>query len=108
VLEGLALGGISVVFEATYPGIVNQAVFLTFGTLGALLIAYRAGVIRATDNFKRGVVAGHRRDRAALFPELHPGILRRERAADSFQRHLRDPVQPVRRRDRGAQSRAGF
>jgi uncharacterized YccA/Bax inhibitor family protein len=57
VLEGLALGGISVVFEATYPGIVNQAVFLTFGTLGALLIAYRAGVIRATDNFKRGVVA---------------------------------------------------
>lgn len=57
VLEGLALGGISVIFEATYPGIVSQAVFLTFGTLGALLIAYRAGVIRATDNFKRGVVA---------------------------------------------------
>jgi len=57
VLEGLALGGISVIFEATYPGIVSQAVFLTFGTLAALLIAYRAGVIRATDNFKRGVLA---------------------------------------------------
>ena len=39
-LEGLALGGISVVFEATYPGIVGQAVFLTFGTLGALLATY--------------------------------------------------------------------
>ena len=39
-LEGLALGGISVIFEATYPGIVSQAVFLTFGTLGALLIAW--------------------------------------------------------------------
>ena len=56
-LEGLALGGISVVFEATYPGIVSQAVFLTFGTLGALLAAYRSGVIRATENFKLGVVA---------------------------------------------------
>jgi len=56
-LEGLALGGISVVFEARYPGIVSQAVFLTFGTLGALLVAYRTGVIRATENFKLGVVA---------------------------------------------------
>lgn len=56
-LEGLALGGISVVFEAAYPGIVSQAVFLTFGTLAALLMAYRSGVIRATENFKLGVVA---------------------------------------------------
>lgn len=56
-LEGLALGGISVVFEARYPGIVSQAVFLTFGTLGALLVAYRSGVIKATENFKLGVVA---------------------------------------------------
>jgi uncharacterized YccA/Bax inhibitor family protein len=56
-LEGLALGGISVVFERTYPGIVSQAVFLTFGTLGALLAAYRSGLVRATENFKLGVVA---------------------------------------------------
>jgi uncharacterized YccA/Bax inhibitor family protein len=56
-LEGLALGGISAVFELRYPGIVSQAVFLTFGTLGALLLAYRSGLIRATENFKLGVVA---------------------------------------------------
>ena len=56
-LEGLALGGISVTFESSYPGIVSQAVFLTFGTLGALLAAYRSGLIRATENFKLGVVA---------------------------------------------------
>ena len=56
-LEGVALGGISVIFEARYPGIVSQAVFLTFGTLGALLLAYRSGVVRATENFKLGVVA---------------------------------------------------
>ncbi len=56
-LEGLALGGISVVFEARYPGIVSQAVFLTFGTLGALLLAYRSGLIRVTERFRLGVVA---------------------------------------------------
>ena len=31
--------------------------FLTFGTLGALLLAYRSGLIKATENFKLGVVA---------------------------------------------------
>jgi uncharacterized YccA/Bax inhibitor family protein len=56
-LEGLALGGISAAFEARYPGIASQAIFLTFGTLGALLLAYRSGWIRATENFKLGVVA---------------------------------------------------
>lgn len=56
-LEGLALGGISATFEARFPGLVSQAVFLTFGTLGALLLAYRSGLIRATENFKLGIVA---------------------------------------------------
>jgi len=56
-VEGVALGGISVVFESHYPGIVSQAVFLTFGTLGALLLAYRSGVIKATENFKLGIFA---------------------------------------------------
>ena len=56
-LEGVALGGISVIFESRYPGIVSQAVFLTFGTLGALLLAYRSGLIKATENFKLGIVA---------------------------------------------------
>ena len=56
-LEGLALGGISKFFEVMYTGIVNQAVMLTFGTLGALLLAYRSGLIKATENFKLGIVA---------------------------------------------------
>ncbi len=56
-LEGLALGGISAAFEVRFPGIVMQAVGLTFGTLGALLLAYRSGLIKATENFKLGVVA---------------------------------------------------
>lgn len=57
VLEGLALGGISAFWEARFPGIVIQAVGLTFGTLFALLMAYKSGMIRATENFKLGVIA---------------------------------------------------
>ena len=57
VLEGLALGGISAFFEARFPGIVIQAVGLTFGTLFALLLAYKSRLIRASENFKLGVVA---------------------------------------------------
>lgn len=56
-LEGLVLGSISSLFEQRYPGIAIQAVGLTFGTLLALLIAYRAGMIRVTDKFRLGVVA---------------------------------------------------
>jgi uncharacterized YccA/Bax inhibitor family protein len=44
-------------FNAMYPGIVVQAVFLTFGTLGALLLAYKSGLIAATENFKLGIAA---------------------------------------------------
>jgi uncharacterized YccA/Bax inhibitor family protein len=56
-LEGLALGGISAFFERTYPGIAVQAVGLTFGTLFVMLLAYKTGVIRATQGFKMGVIA---------------------------------------------------
>lgn len=57
ICEGLFVGAISSFFERSYPGIVFQATFLTFGTLFALLIAYRSGMIRATENFKLGVTA---------------------------------------------------
>ena len=56
-LEGLFVGAISLVMEAAYPGIVLPAVSLTFGTLFALLAAYRSGLIKATENFKLGVAA---------------------------------------------------
>jgi len=56
-LEGLVLGGISALSEASYPGIAINAVLLTIGTLVALLVAYRAGVVRATEGFKRGIFA---------------------------------------------------
>jgi uncharacterized YccA/Bax inhibitor family protein len=55
--EGLFLGGVSASLEAQYPGIVIQAVGGTFGTLAGLLLAYQSGLIKATENFKLGIVA---------------------------------------------------
>jgi len=55
--EGLFLGAISAMYNHVFDGIVQQAVLLTFGTLFALLFAYRSGWIKATENFKLGVVA---------------------------------------------------
>ena len=56
-LQGLALGGISAMFELQYPGIVIQAVGLTFGTLAVLLLAYKTGLIKPTENFRLMIVA---------------------------------------------------
>jgi uncharacterized YccA/Bax inhibitor family protein len=56
-VEGFFLGAISAMYNHLYEGIVLQAVMLTFGTLFALLMAYRSGLIKATENFKLGVVA---------------------------------------------------
>ena len=55
--QGLFLGGISATFELMYPGIVTQSVGLTFGTLFALLLAYRSKLIHASENLKLGVTA---------------------------------------------------
>jgi uncharacterized YccA/Bax inhibitor family protein len=56
-VQGLLVGAVSAMFEVKYPGIVLQAVFLTFGTMACMLVAYRTGLIKATENFKLGVVA---------------------------------------------------
>lgn len=55
--EGVFIGALSAIFELRYPGIVIQAVGLTFGTMAALLLAYRSGLIRATEKLKLGIVA---------------------------------------------------
>ena len=56
-VEGFFLGSVSALYEMRFHGVVFQAVLLTFGTLFALLMAYRSGLIKATENFKLGVVA---------------------------------------------------
>ena len=55
-LEGLAVGGISAIFEQRYHGIAIQAVGLTFGVLAVLLVAYRMRLIRVTNQFRAMVI----------------------------------------------------
>ena len=57
VFEGLALGGISYIYASMYTGIVQQAIFLTFGIFGSLLFAYKTKIIKPTENFKLGIFA---------------------------------------------------
>jgi len=56
VLEGLALGAISQGVNLRYPGIVINAVLLTFGVLGLMLTAYTTRTIRVTDRLVKGIV----------------------------------------------------
>ena len=55
--EGFMLGAISALAELKFPGIAFQATCMTFCTLFGLLVAYKSGLIRATENFKLGLFA---------------------------------------------------
>ena len=50
--EGLVLGGLSVAFEQSYPGIVVQAVCASFMAFFVMLVLYRAGIIKCTEKFR--------------------------------------------------------
>lgn len=56
ILEGFFLGGISAImnsaFQKSYPGLVMQAVGLTFGVAIAMFLLYNFRIIRATEKFK--------------------------------------------------------
>lgn len=51
-VEGLLLGTISSFFDARYPGLAAQAVCLTAITTVVMLITYRTGLIRPTQQFR--------------------------------------------------------
>jgi len=61
ILEGLFLGAISVIinetFKVKYPGIVLQAVGLTFGVSVAMFLLYNFRIIKATEKFKSVIIA---------------------------------------------------
>ena len=57
-IEGIALGGITMIFETQYPGIGIQAIGLTFGILASLLFCYKSGIIKPTENFRLMIFAG--------------------------------------------------
>ena len=55
--QGLFLGGISFMYGQMYEGIVYNAVLLTVTILLSLLLVYRSGLIKPTENFKLGIFA---------------------------------------------------
>ncbi|MDX2106907.1 MAG: Bax inhibitor-1/YccA family protein [Candidatus Melainabacteria bacterium] len=57
VFEGLALGCISAYYEAKFPGLVVQSVGLTICVFLAMLFAYTSKIVKATENFKMGVIS---------------------------------------------------
>jgi uncharacterized YccA/Bax inhibitor family protein len=54
--SGAFIGVVTSFFEAAYPGIAMQAGLATIATLGAMLVAYRTGLIKVTKTFVRVVV----------------------------------------------------
>jgi uncharacterized YccA/Bax inhibitor family protein len=57
VLEGIALGGISIMYEGLYKGVPLIAVGLTFGVALAILFLYATRIIKVTDRL-RSIIIG--------------------------------------------------
>ncbi|HET9519228.1 MAG TPA: Bax inhibitor-1/YccA family protein, partial [Actinoplanes sp.] len=57
VIEGAFVGLVSEFYNASFDGIVLQAVAATFGVFFIMAMLYRAKVIRATPKFVRAMVA---------------------------------------------------
>jgi uncharacterized YccA/Bax inhibitor family protein len=53
VLEGVFVGAASQYFETSYPGIVGQAVIGTLSAFAGMLVAYKVGLIKVNNKFRR-------------------------------------------------------
>ncbi|MBC9954328.1 Bax inhibitor-1/YccA family protein [Leucobacter sp. cx-42] len=54
--QGLFLGGISMIFEAQWAGIVSQAVIGTFAVFGVTLLLFRSGKVRTSPRMTKIVL----------------------------------------------------
>lgn len=57
IFKGLFVGGISIMMEVMYPGIVIQAVGGTMVTFMVCFLLYRFGIVKVTEQFKSIVIA---------------------------------------------------
>lgn len=53
VLEGLFVGAVSQVFESRWDGVVPMAAMATVGVFVGMFLAYKTGLIKVTDKFRR-------------------------------------------------------
>ncbi len=56
-LQGVFLGAVSAMYNLQWAGLPQQAVMLTFAVAGSVFVLYRMGVLRATQGFRRMIVA---------------------------------------------------
>ena len=57
VVEGMALGAISMLYNAAYAGLPVQAVALTFGVFAVMLVLYATRIVKVTERFRSIMVA---------------------------------------------------
>ncbi|HEX5314829.1 MAG TPA: Bax inhibitor-1/YccA family protein [Gammaproteobacteria bacterium] len=55
-LEGCFIGGISALLNNRYPGIVLEAVGLTFAVMIGMLLLYKTRIIKVTPALQRGII----------------------------------------------------
>jgi len=75
-LEGLLLGGISSIFERSYPGIAVQAISLTFGVMFVLLLAYKFRIVQGDARIQAGRARGDGWNCAGVRPECDDDLVR--------------------------------
>ena len=57
ILQGIFLGSICKIFEASYPGIASQAVIGTVSIFMVMMFLYRSRIIKVTDRLRSIVIA---------------------------------------------------
>ena len=72
-LEGLALGAISQMINLAYPGIVVNAMLLTFGVLGLMLVLYTTRIVVVTDRFANEGLQGVHHDSVSRWRMVRTG-----------------------------------
>jgi hypothetical protein len=77
VLEGVALGAISKLFELNWNGIVFQAVLATIATFFVTLALYVFGIVKVTKRFQAVVIAAT----IGIFPSTSSGCSCRSSAS---------------------------
>ena len=50
--QGAVISGLSCIFEASFPGIVMQAISITFLTVFSMGLLFKSGIIKATEQFR--------------------------------------------------------
>jgi uncharacterized YccA/Bax inhibitor family protein len=56
-VQGVVMGIVTQILNLRYPGLPMQAAVITVATLGVMLVAYRSGLIRATERFRSIVIS---------------------------------------------------